>query len=157
MNPTGNWGIRFPGMNNEAFVAEVAKELDELLMWEAIMCEQEQRELAQLYHDRPPMKCVDGIGPQVLAITPTAYIHYKAIEGLDFSNPKDLKYLINRHPHMRVQAPQRVKTGVGYTGPANMRPSSPIPSHSGKREDGKTGLFAPARGGIRSTTKFAVN
>jgi len=147
-NPTGNWGLRFPGMNDEAFVAEVAKELDEMLMWEAIAAEAEQRELAQLYHDRPPERCVDGIGPQVLAITPTAYIHYKAVEKLDFSNPRDVQYLIRRHPHMRVQAPQRVKTSVGF--------ERAVPGPEPKvQSPGK--LAVVARGSVRSTSKFQLN
>lgn len=139
-SPTGNWGIRFPGMHDEGFVLQVKKELDELLMWEAIMVEQEQRELAELYKDNPPARCVDGVGPQVLAITPTAFIHYKAIEQLDFSNPRDIRYLIRRHPHMRVQGAQRVKTGVGYRGPTQSDPKT---------------LHVEQRGAVRSTTNFA--
>ncbi len=146
-NPTGNWGIRFPGMHNESFVAAVAKELDELLMWEAIACEAEQRELAALYSSRPPEKCVDGIGPQILAITPTAFIHYKAIEKLDFSNPKDIQYLINRHPHMRVRGAQTVKgaRGVG------------LDKGGTSNTEHRTLNIEAERGTVRTTTTFAVN
>ncbi len=153
-NPTGNWGINFPGMHDEAFVAEVAKELDELLMWEAIMCAQEQRELAQLYNDRPPEKCIDGVGPQILAITPTAFIHYKAVEKLDFSNPRDIQYLINRHPHMRVRGPQTTRIQSGYRGPEVRSQKSEV---SKTAAESGSSLQAETRGAVRSTTKFSNN
>ena len=89
---------------------------------------------------------MDGVGPQILAITPTAYIHYKAVEKLDFSNPRDIQYLINRHPHMAVRkAPQTVKTQVGYRPPSH---PSPIPAPA---------LLATEARQVRETTKYAHN
>jgi len=128
-----------------AFMAEVEAELDKMIEQEAILAELEQIELAQIYKDRAPETVIDGVGPQILAISRTAFIHYKAIEQLDFHNKKDLQWLVARHPHMKAPRAKKYESRVGYTGGVA----------GGKVGSRESGIVAPRLSNVRERITYA--
>lgn len=95
----------------------VAQELSNLLRQEALQEEIEQLEVAQAHLNSAP-RAVDGIGEQKLAISPTLFIHYKTVEQLDFSNPRDIRWFGNRFPEARVTS-TGTRLQVGHKAPVH--------------------------------------
>jgi hypothetical protein len=102
---------------------EVYEELVEMQKQEALFMELEQIEAAKENQNRR-VTSIDGVGQQVLAISPTAFIYYKAIEGLDFSNPRDIRWLTNRYPEMKVNCGGCKLAQVGYEGARSRKPEA---------------------------------
>lgn len=117
----------------------VFEELRKMQEEEAIADEVEQLVAAQ--ENQQTRRSIDGVGGQLMAISPMAYLHYKVIERLDFASKRDRKWLMTRYPEMKVKS-GGTKTQVGYQGS-----DAPAPTQGGK-------LIAVQRN-CRSVTKFS--
>lgn len=92
---------------------EVAAELNRYLQAEALQMEVEQIQAAHENHNST-LRSIDGIGGQILAIHPTAFLYYKTVEQLDFSSRKDIRWLQQRYPETKVRS-GGTKLQVGWT------------------------------------------
>jgi hypothetical protein len=114
-------GMRFDGMEDPEIAQLVAQLLEAEIQQEAQQAADEQVEIARQLQSNPVTKAIDGLGPQVLAIHPTAYLHYKVREQFDFSSARDRRWLATRHPDMKV--PEcTVKNTFGYVSAFQGRP-----------------------------------
>lgn len=102
----------------------VLEHLREYAAQEAIAAEAEQILIAQ-ENERQALRAIDGIGPQVLSMSPLAFIHFKAVEQLDFSNPKDVRWLGSRYPEMKVKsgATRLQVAGAAVPGAGRIQPA----------------------------------
>ena len=90
-------------------LAHLSKLIDDEILAEALEAEREQTAIAQMHRRQPNLRAIDGLGPQVLEMSQTAFLHYKNEEKFDFSSKKDRAWLLNRHPEMVVTSGQKVK------------------------------------------------
>lgn len=125
-------------MADPEVAAILTRLIDAELEQDALDAEANQRAIAKANEENPVTRSIDGLGPKVLSMDPTAYLHYKVNEGFDFSSGRDRRWLTNRFPAMKV-AEVRTENSVGWVPPASVPPA---------RE-----LVAEPRN-VRSTTKF---
>ena len=115
-------GIEVPDGEDPELMMLIGQELQRRIALEAVIAEREQIELAQIYHSQPVQRAIDGVGPQLMAISPTLYLHYKIQERLDFTSAKDRNWLMQRFPEIKVPGQQTVKgtRGIGLPKPATL-------------------------------------
>lgn len=107
-------GIEVPEGADPELMQLIGQELQRRIEIEAVIAEREQIELAQIYHSQPVQRAIDGVGPQIMAISPTLYLHYRVQEQLDFTSSKDRHWLMQRFPEIKVPGKQTVKDSFGW-------------------------------------------
>lgn len=107
-------GISVADAHDPELMALVCAELDREIEAQALEAEQEQIAIAQRNHAAPPARALDGLGPQVMSLSPTLFLHYKVNERLDFGSKRDREWLMKRFPETRVRGNERTKLSVGY-------------------------------------------
>jgi len=108
-------GIELPEQDDPELMQLIGQELERRITLEAVIAEREAVELAQIYHAAPVQRAIDGLGPQLMAIPPTLFLHYKIQEQLDFSSTKDRHWLMQRFPEIKVPGKQTTKDSFGWT------------------------------------------
>ena len=104
------------GSDDPDFMREVHQALQVLNELDALEAGDNQQAIAQFNHAHAPQRAIDGLGPMVLSMDPMVHTFYRA-QQFDFQSKRDLNWLAQRHPEMRVRGRETTRDQVGYRAP----------------------------------------
>jgi hypothetical protein len=142
------------GSEDPAFMREVAVELQLLVAQEAEQAGRQQEAIARHNWSHAPQRAVDGLGPLTLSMAPAAHLFYR-LQGFDFQSKKDVQWLTQRHPEMKVHGRETTKDQFGYRGPVQEWPVAPaaLRPESTRSASVSTISSTPERN-VRETTTY---